>query len=141
MFALQWAARRMASADLDEEELSRIEAQMQDSCEQPLDAGEEPELAAVPEEEAMDVDEEEEESPLEVEVKTDKDKARDGSKTKSRSFYQMRQSKGQGTPNAGGEQGILKNDIVKEEKPEMAPEDTKGKKKEKEQEIKNKEPF
>ena len=140
MFALQWAARRMASADLDEEELSRIEAQMQDSCEQPLDAGEEPELAAVPEEEAMDVDEEEEESPLEVEVKTDKQKARDGSKTKSRSFYQMRSSKGQGTPNAGGEQGNFKNDIVKEEKPEMAPEDAKAKKKKKPRRSKTRSP-
>ena len=37
MHALQWAARRMASQDLDAEELSAIERQMQQACEKTLD--------------------------------------------------------------------------------------------------------
>lgn len=72
----------MADPSLDESELAAIEKQMQQSCEQTLDAPE-PEMA----EERMEVDEEEEsfeveEESFEVEVKTDSKKAtaRDGSK-------------------------------------------------------------
>ena len=145
MFALQWAARRMADPSLDESELAAIEKQMQQSCEQTLDAPE-PEMA----EERMEVDEEEEsfeveEESCEVEVKTDSKKAtaRDGSKASGKQFFQMRSSKG--TPSSGQERGsmgkpemapeVSKNKNVKEEKPEMA-----EKKRKKDKKSKSKSP-
>lgn len=72
----------MASEDLDE--LGKIEAQMQEACGEPMDAQQEPRMAAVAEDQAMEVDEEEES--FEAEVKSEQPTARDGSKTKSKGF-------------------------------------------------------
>ena len=120
--------------------MAAIEKQMQQSCEETLDAPE-PEMA----EERMEVDEEEES--FEVEVKTDSKKAtaRDGSKATGRQFFQMRSSKG--TPSSGQEKGsmgkpemapeVSKNANVKEEKPEMA---EKKRKKDKKSKAKSPDP-